>query len=241
MLNIYGNEKLGVTTLRQWQCVSAVATLTSHVLCDRTQLSHHEMKGVSISSSRQIDESQAGNCVWSWISAFVHWKQCWPSWNITVCTRWVTWMLVQEEKEHHIQHCIWETIEQIWGWTWQFHGWVTRCSFTSISRSQNDSPWSDDMLIPLWKSSRCVLQWVKHYALSFGTLASHSFRFPRTQTSHQLWLLRCDADYVQGSNFLSQTRKDYLSFATHNTRSHISLKTWSTWSMLPMCPTTPAI
>ena len=65
--------------------VSAVATATwktSHVQDSRAQLSDHEMKSVSISSSMRIGGLQLGNCVQSCISASVRWKQWWQHWNI---------------------------------------------------------------------------------------------------------------------------------------------------------------
>jgi hypothetical protein len=74
--------------LTQWGCgwcVSAVATATwktSHVPEGHAQLSHHEMKSVSISSSTWIGRLQLGNCVRSWISASMHWKRWWQHWNI---------------------------------------------------------------------------------------------------------------------------------------------------------------
>jgi len=65
--------------------VSAVATAmwkTSHVLDGHAQLSHHETKSVSISSSAQISGLWLGNCVRSWISAAMRWKRWWQCWNI---------------------------------------------------------------------------------------------------------------------------------------------------------------
>ena len=47
------------------------------------QLSHHEMKSVSIISSKQIDGLQPENGVQRWISSSMHWKQWWQHWNIT--------------------------------------------------------------------------------------------------------------------------------------------------------------
>ena len=68
---------------KQWGgewCVSTVVTVTwktSDILNSHAQLSHHEMKNVSISSSIWISGLQPGNCVWSWISASKCWKWWW--------------------------------------------------------------------------------------------------------------------------------------------------------------------
>ena len=69
--------------------VSAVATATwkrSHVPDGHAQLSHHEMKSVSISSSERIAGLRLGNCVRSWISASMLWKRWWQPWNIAKFT-----------------------------------------------------------------------------------------------------------------------------------------------------------
>ena len=65
----------------QWSsgwCVSSVATATWktwHVSDSHAQLSHHEMKSISISSSMWIFVLQAGDCGWRWISTSMHWNQ----------------------------------------------------------------------------------------------------------------------------------------------------------------------
>jgi len=67
-------------------CISVVATgmwKESHIPDGRRQLSHHEMKSVSLHSSPQTNRSQPVNCAWSWVSTSVHWKQLWQCWNIT--------------------------------------------------------------------------------------------------------------------------------------------------------------
>jgi len=49
----------------------------SHILNGHAKMSHHEMKIGSISSSMQGGRLQTGNCVFSWISASLHWKWWW--------------------------------------------------------------------------------------------------------------------------------------------------------------------
>ena len=71
----------------EWRA-SAVVTATwktSHVLDGHAQLSHHEMKSISISSSTRISRLRLGNWVQSWISASMRWKWWWQHWNITKC------------------------------------------------------------------------------------------------------------------------------------------------------------
>lgn len=46
------------------------------------QLSHHKVKNISIRSSTWIVGLQPGNCVQSWVSVSVRWKQWWRHWNI---------------------------------------------------------------------------------------------------------------------------------------------------------------
>jgi len=73
---------------KQWGSgwyISVVVTViwnTSHVLHGSAQLSHHEMKSISISSSTWIRGLWPGNCTQSWILASVHCKQLWQCWII---------------------------------------------------------------------------------------------------------------------------------------------------------------
>jgi hypothetical protein len=76
------------TETKQWMLAqwgggwhdSAVATArwkTSHISDCHAQLSHHETKSISISSSTWIGGLRQGNCVQSWISASMRWKWWW--------------------------------------------------------------------------------------------------------------------------------------------------------------------
>lgn len=66
-------KKLNVLTPSQLDPLPAAGTNTS---CHTTKWR------VSIISSMQINGLWSGNCVWSWISASVCWKQQWQCWNI---------------------------------------------------------------------------------------------------------------------------------------------------------------
>jgi hypothetical protein len=80
LLNIYGDQIMDTSTLR-W-CVSAVVTViweSGHIPGDRTQLSAHEVKSVSIILSAQIGGLQLWNFMWSWMSDSMHWEQCWQN------------------------------------------------------------------------------------------------------------------------------------------------------------------
>ena len=140
--------------LAQW-CggwhVSAVATATwktSHVLDSHAQLSHHEMKSVSISSSVQIDGLQLGNCVWSWISASVHWKWWWQHWNIAKFAPGGS----HECSHRNVKNTLCKFVRTYWTNTrlkvtvsWIASSPVTKRGLTTTSRSQNGSPWSGDL------------------------------------------------------------------------------------------------
>jgi len=171
--------------LAQWGgewCVSAVATAmwkTSHVPDGHAQPSHHEMKSVSISSSAQIGRLQLGNCVRSWVSASVHWKQWWQRWNIAKFVPSGS----HDCSHRNIKNTICKFVQTYWTNTrlkmtvsWSASSLVTRRVVTTMNQSQNSSPWIDDMWIPHGrKSSRCCPQWVKWCALSFGIGNGWSF------------------------------------------------------------------
>lgn len=99
-------------------CVSAVATAmqgTSHALSGHMQLSHHEMRSVSISSSIQIIRLQPENISFSVLGLLVIvLKYC------KVCARWVSWMLTPDQKEHCAS--LSGPIKPIQGWRWLFPG-----------------------------------------------------------------------------------------------------------------------
>ena len=88
------------------------------------------------------------------------------------CVRWVPRMLIQEQKEHHMQVCQdllnqYETergqspgLHHYWWWDVMLPLW---------DRVNNSSPGSSDVWIPHWrKSVRSSPQQVKWRALSFG-------------------------------------------------------------------------
>ena len=57
LLNIYGDQTVEVSTVRENWCISAVETVmwkSSYVPDGHAQLSHNKMKSISISSSMQI-------------------------------------------------------------------------------------------------------------------------------------------------------------------------------------------
>ena len=147
--------------LAQWGSVSVVATVmwkSSHVLDGHAQLSHHEMKSISISSSVWIGGLRLGNCVRSWISASVHWKRWWQCWNITKFAPGSS-----HECSHRNMNTICKFVRSYWTnmrlkvtFSWITSSLVTRHGVTTMSQSQNGSPWSSDMWIPhRRKNSRC--------------------------------------------------------------------------------------
>ena len=85
LLKVYGDQTVDLSTVRQWVAQFSRATATwktSHVLNSHTQLSHHEMKSISITISARISGLWLGKCVWNWILTSTHWKQWWQRWNI---------------------------------------------------------------------------------------------------------------------------------------------------------------
>ena len=171
--------------LAQWGggwCVSAVATgtwKTSHVPDSHAQLSCHELKSVSISSSMQIGGLQLGNCVQSWISASMDWKWWWQHWNIAKFAAGRS----HECSDRNIKNTVHKLVRTYWTKmrlkvtvSWIASSSVTRRGVTTTSWSQNGSPWNGDMWIPHQrKSSRCCPQRVKWCALSFGIGKGWSF------------------------------------------------------------------
>jgi len=86
LLNVCGDQTMDVST-RKWGVVrfntlTTVVGKASHIPDGHAQLSHQEMKSISISSSVQIGKLWPRNCVEIWISASVSWKQWWQCWNI---------------------------------------------------------------------------------------------------------------------------------------------------------------
>jgi len=105
------------------EAVNSVFTVvgkSSHILDGRTQLSHQEMKSISISLSAWIGAFQSRNCLWIWISASIWWKLCWQHWNITVHARWVLGILRKGTEKHYAS--LSGPIEPILSWRCQFPG-----------------------------------------------------------------------------------------------------------------------
>jgi len=143
--------------LAQWGdgwCVLAVATVTwktIHVPDGHAQLSHHKMKSVSISSSTWIGGLWLGNCVRSWISASVHWKRWWQHWNIAKFAPGGS----HKCSHKNIKNTVCKYVRTYWTntrlkvtFSWIASSPVTRRGVTTMSRSQNSSPWSGEMWIP---------------------------------------------------------------------------------------------
>ena len=85
-LNIYGDQRMDMSTVRNRWHVSAVRTVTwntVHIPNSYAQLSHLKMKSVLISSSTLISGLWSENCLRRWILASMHWKQWWQHWKIT--------------------------------------------------------------------------------------------------------------------------------------------------------------
>ena len=222
------------TETKQWMLaqwgggwrVSAVATATfqtSHVLDSHAQLSHHEMKSISISSCMQISGLRLGNCVRSWILASMHWKRWWQRWNIpkfasggfhecshrniknTTCKFVRTYVTNMRLKVKV---------------SWIASSPVTRHGVTTTSRSQNGSPWSGDMWIPHQrKSSRRCPQRVKRCALSFGIGKGWSFWISLNPDKPLTLNLKAQIYGVR-----PEMKTTFL-LQHENARSHTSLKT----------------
>ena len=84
LVNVSGDQTVSMSTLRRWvvHFSSGDSDMKErHILDGHAYLSHHEMKSISISSSRSIGRLWSGNCVWSWISTLMCRKQWWQCWN----------------------------------------------------------------------------------------------------------------------------------------------------------------
>lgn len=107
----------------QW-CLSTAVTVmgrTSFILDGHAQLSHHKMKSVTIRSFTSISGLQPGNCIQSWILAWIGWKQWWQHWNISKV------VLGGSDKSRTLTErtpyaSLSGPIEPIRGWWWQFPG-----------------------------------------------------------------------------------------------------------------------
>jgi len=123
LVNVYGDQTVDVSTVRWW--VACFSSGDSDMKDKQrsgcsAQLSHHEMKSISISSSVQIGGLQLGYCVRSWILASVCWKQWWHRWNIAKFTPDGSHKCSNRNRTPYAS--LLGPIEPIWGWRWQFPG-----------------------------------------------------------------------------------------------------------------------
>ena len=134
--------------------ISAVATMTwktNYVLDGHAQLSHNKIKSISIASSTRIGGLWLGNCVWSWISASVRWKQWWQHWNITKFapggSHKCSYRNIKNTVCKFVGTYLTNTRLKV-TISWFASLPVMRCGVTTTSWSQNGSPWSGDMNCP---------------------------------------------------------------------------------------------
>jgi len=182
LLHIYRDQTVDDSTVRWWlACFSSGDRMwkTSHVPEGHAQLLHHKMKSISISSSTWIGGLWLGNCVRSSILASACWKQWWQCWNIAKYAPDGS----HKCSHRNIKNTVWKFVRTYWTKTrlkvtvsWITSSPVMRHGVTTMSRSQNSSPWSGDMWIPHQrKSSRPCCQRIKWCALSFGIGKGWSF------------------------------------------------------------------
>jgi len=108
LLNIYGAWRVDVSTVRGGWCILAVATVTwktSHIQDSHTQLSHHEMKSILISSSMWISRLGPGKlCIKTSINVLEMMMAAIE--NHKVCSQWFPWMLTQKQCVQVCQHLL---------------------------------------------------------------------------------------------------------------------------------------
>ena len=147
-------------------CISVVVTAmwkTTRIPDSHAQLLHHEKTSISISSSRHVGR------LWSACKE--------PNINFSVLETTVSTLeycslhqvnLPQEQKEHcKIVGTYWTKMRQKVTVSWIKLLLVTRQVVTTMSWSQNISPWSGNMKIPHQRSSskaKCTIFWdrIKH-------------------------------------------------------------------------------
>ena len=226
MLNVYGDQTVNVAQWGSVWCVSAELTVpwkTSHILHSHAQLSCHEMKSVSISSSIQIGALWPGNCVQNWVSVSLRWKWWWEHGDIA---KFVSGRSLNAHT--WTERALYESIQ---GWRWQFpesHHYWWWDEVSPLQASQNSNFWSGNMSVPHWRKSwRCTLpQWC---ALSFGigkgwsSWISWNPNKPSILTAYQ----------AEDSHFQNQTGKeDNLSLV--NTIWPGPISVWRPWSTVPI-------
>lgn len=127
LLNMYGDQKVDVSTVRAGWCISAVMTVTWKSLksCSRQPCAAitPQVKSISISSSAWISGSRPGDCVQSWIL----------QWNFSALETVVTMseyhslcqdgpMNADAGTERTPYANLLGPIEPMQGWWWQFLG-----------------------------------------------------------------------------------------------------------------------
>ena len=133
--------------------VSLVATATwktSHVPDGHAQLSHDEIKRVSISSSTRIGGLILGNCVWSWIPTSMRWKRWWQRCAIPKFASGGSHVCLHRNIRNTVSKIVrtYRTNTRLKATiSWIALSLVIRRFITTTSRSQNGSPWSGDMCI----------------------------------------------------------------------------------------------
>ena len=115
----------------------------------------HNMKWrVSISTSVQIGGLGSGSCVWIRLLISMHWKQWWQRLNITKFAPGGS----HESSHRNRKNTVCRFVRTYWTnrrlkvtVSWIVSLPVTRCSVTTLSRSQNGSPWRGGMWISYWR------------------------------------------------------------------------------------------
>jgi len=180
LLNFYGDQTVIVSTVRQlvMHFISGDRKDKSHSR-QPAELSHHEMKIFSISSSTQISLDYS---LWTAYRA-----ECWLQYigndgsniGISQCLLEVgprnAYTVTKRTLCGRLSEPI-VPIRQKVAVSWIAPLSVARHGVTAMSWSQNSSPWSGNTWFPHGRSSRCSLQWIKWYALSFGIGKGQSFR-----------------------------------------------------------------
>ena len=164
-------------------CVSVVATVTwktSHIPDGYAQLSHHEVRNISISSFAWIRRLWTGNEYGA-----EYWLQCIQN----DCSSQMCPMNTHTGTERKSQASLSQTFEPVWGWRWQF--------------PESHHYWWQNVVTPLWvvvhgmvtwfsqqrKSSRCRSQQLKWCVAFFGIGKGWSFWMSQNADKHQNWPL----------------------------------------------------
>lgn len=115
---------------------------------------NHKIKNVSISSSMHIGKLQPGNCVQNWTSASMCWEQWWKCWNNAkfVPDGLHKWSRRNRKKiAGKFVRMFWTNTVLKMTVSWIVSLMVARHGVIIMSRSQSNSPCSDDMWIPHYR------------------------------------------------------------------------------------------